>query len=163
MKRKIFTLVLLASAFILTPIMLHAQVALDQPDVLNGYVGPQLIAWSQMQDPEPVPQPMPKAAPRPDPDPDPQPETAPAQNSQPTSSGSQTPQSTASQEDTQTLTGTIVSVKDRCVLRAATGSTTYDLDNQAKAKQFEGKQVKVVGKVDSATNTIHVESIEPLS
>ena len=34
------------------------------------------------------------------------------------------------------------------------------LDDARKASQFEGKKVKVTGTVDTASNTIHVESIE---
>ncbi len=37
---------------------------------------------------------------------------------------------------------------------------TYKLDDQEKAKQYVGKSVKVTGTLDSATNTIHVASIE---
>jgi hypothetical protein len=40
---------------------------------------------------------------------------------------------------------------------------SYQLDDQEKAKQFEGKQVKVVGKLDLDTNLIHVENIEAVS
>ena len=35
----------------------------------------------------------------------------------------------------------------------------YKLDNQEKAKQFNGKNVAVVGHVDKDTNTVHVQSI----
>ena len=162
MKRNIWVLVLSASLLVLAPVALHAQ-ALENPDVLNGYVGPQLIAWSP-QEPQPMPEPAPKATPRPTPDPDPQPET-PQQdkNTEPVGSNSN-PQSqpASTSPDVQTLMGTIVSVQDRCVLKA-NGDTTYELDNQEKAKPFSGKHVKVVGKVDSATNMVHVESIEPIS
>jgi len=39
----------------------------------------------------------------------------------------------------------------------------YQLDDQSQAKSFEGKDVKVTGKLDSASNTIKVKSIEPSS
>ena len=38
--------------------------------------------------------------------------------------------------------------------------TTYKLDDQEKAKQYVGKNVKVTGTLDAATNTIHVAAIE---
>jgi hypothetical protein len=38
----------------------------------------------------------------------------------------------------------------------------YQLDDQAKAKPYIGKQVKVTGKLEMNSNTIHVDSIEPL-
>jgi hypothetical protein len=37
----------------------------------------------------------------------------------------------------------------------------YFLDNQEKAKQFEGKAVKVVGVLEASTGTIHVTDILP--
>jgi hypothetical protein len=35
------------------------------------------------------------------------------------------------------------------------------LDDQDKAKPFEGKMVKVTGTLDVASNTVHVTGIEP--
>ena len=40
---------------------------------------------------------------------------------------------------------------------------SYQLDDQAKAKPFVGKQVKVTGKLEMKSKTIHIEGIEPLS
>jgi Protein of unknown function (DUF5818) len=37
----------------------------------------------------------------------------------------------------------------------------YRLDQQGKAKRFEGQKVKVMGTLDMATNMIHVSLIEP--
>jgi hypothetical protein len=37
---------------------------------------------------------------------------------------------------------------------------TYQLDDQSKAKKYEGKEVKVTGSFDANSNTIHVDSIE---
>jgi len=37
--------------------------------------------------------------------------------------------------------------------------TTYQLDDQTKPEQFAGEKVDVTGTLDSATGTIHVESI----
>jgi len=39
----------------------------------------------------------------------------------------------------------------------------YQLEAQAKAKPFVGKQVKVTGKLEMRSKTIHIDSIEPLS
>jgi len=41
--------------------------------------------------------------------------------------------------------------------------TSYQIDDVSKAKPFMGKQVKVTGKLDISSNTIHVDSIEPMS
>ncbi len=59
-------------------------------------------------------------------------------------------------------TGTIVKVANKLVLKDSAGNINYELDDQDKAKQFEGKRVKVTGKLDMNTNLIHVENIEPL-
>jgi hypothetical protein len=40
------------------------------------------------------------------------------------------------------------------------GSTVYQLDSQDKAAGFAGQKVSVKGTLDTATRTIHVESIE---
>ena len=40
------------------------------------------------------------------------------------------------------------------------GGTSYQLDNQDKAAPFAGQKVTVKGTYDSASKTIHVESIE---
>ncbi len=38
---------------------------------------------------------------------------------------------------------------------------SYQLDDQSKAKPYIGKQV--IGKLEMKSNTIHIDSIEPLS
>jgi len=101
-----------------------------------------------MQEPRPVPQPLPppdKAVPQPDPqqktEPNP-PDQAPTQ--------------------TQTFTGKIVKDADRFVLKVSSG-TSYQLDSQSGASQYENRLVKVVGVLDSGSNTIRVTKIELLS
>jgi hypothetical protein len=42
-----------------------------------------------------------------------------------------------------------------------TGGTDYQLDDQAQAGKFNGKDVKVTGQLDQSSNTIKVQSIEP--
>jgi cytoskeletal protein RodZ len=42
-----------------------------------------------------------------------------------------------------------------------TGGTDYQLDDQAQAGKFDGKDVKVTGQLDQSSNTIKVQSIEP--
>ena len=41
------------------------------------------------------------------------------------------------------------------------GTKTYELDDQTKPEAFAGQKVKVTGKLDSATDTIHVQEIKP--
>ena len=40
---------------------------------------------------------------------------------------------------------------------------TYQLDDQKKPEQYAGDKVKITGKYDSSTKTIHVADIEPAS
>ena len=44
-----------------------------------------------------------------------------------------------------------------------TDKVTYQLDNEKKAKQFEGKQVTVSGTLDKSTSMIRVTDIQPAS
>lgn len=39
---------------------------------------------------------------------------------------------------------------------------SYQFDDPSKVKKYVGKRVKVIGKLDMTSNTIHVNSIEPL-
>ena len=96
------------------------------------------------------------------------------QNAQPSSSGqSSTDQqgaqpSSPSQDSSATMqtqgssfTGTVVKAGGKYVLK--TTDMAYQLDDQQKAKQFVGQQVKVSGSLDSNTSTIHVSDISPTS
>jgi hypothetical protein len=51
---------------------------------------------------------------------------------------------------------------DTYVLKTA-DNMTYQLDDQARAKQYEGKQVQITGSLDSATSTIKVQDIKQAS
>jgi len=66
-------------------------------------------------------------------------------------------------QEAKAFNGTIVQEKGKLVLKDAVANVNYQLDNQEKAKQFEGKQVKVTGRLDLETNLIHVENIELVS
>lgn len=62
-------------------------------------------------------------------------------------------------QNAKAFSGMIVKEKGTLVLRDSITKVSYQLDDQEKAKQFQGKQVKVVGKLDLDTNLIHIESI----
>lgn len=64
------------------------------------------------------------------------------------------------QEQPQTFAGKIVKSKGDWVLKDQATGTMYKLDNEDQAKQYAGKNVKVTGTVDTATNTIHIANIE---
>lgn len=106
-------------------------------------------------------------------------ETAPASSSpsataqsgqQPDASAPSNPSSSSSSSmsassgmsgDAQTFTGRISKSGGKYVLKDTATSASYTLDDQDRAKQFEGKSVKVTGKLDAASNTIKVATIEP--
>src|SRR5437763_15184338 len=87
-------------------------------------------------------------------------QTSPAQTSPSTSDQSGAAQGSApgSSQAAESYTGTVVKSGDKYVLQTDTG--TYQIDDQDKAKQFEGKQVKVSGNLDKATSTLHVTDIQ---
>src|SRR5437773_9129161 len=87
-------------------------------------------------------------------------QTSPAQTSPSTPDQSSSAQGSASaaSQDGESFTGTVVKSGDKYVLK--TGAGTYQIDDQDKAKQFEGKQVKVSGNLDKATSTLHVTDIQ---
>jgi hypothetical protein len=61
------------------------------------------------------------------------------------------------------FSGRVMKEQGQLVLRDPITKMSYQLDDQAKAKPFVGKQVKVTGKLEMKSNTIHIEGIEPLS
>lgn len=61
-----------------------------------------------------------------------------------------------------TLTGTVAKDGDSFVLHDSSGAV-YSLDDTDRVKPFEGKSVKVTGKLDMDAKVIHVETIEPLA
>jgi hypothetical protein len=124
---------------------LHGQLS---PALQSDILEPQLIAWSQLQKPQPVPQPLP---------PPDRPISQPDQQTQPTNPPAQEQQPVA-----QTSKGTIVKDGSMYVLKVSSNSA-YQLDDQEKAKQYEGKQVKIGGTLDANGSTLHIISIELVS
>jgi hypothetical protein len=59
----------------------------------------------------------------------------------------------------RTFTGKIEKQKGKYVLRDTSAQVTYRLDDQPEAKRFNGHHVKVIGTLDTTTNTIHVSKI----
>jgi hypothetical protein len=118
------------------------------PDVTPGTLGCELVAWSQLQEPVPLPEPDAKPVP-PDQQRDPQPGHSASSQAQPRASR-------------QSITGIIVRRGEKWVLEAG-DNTTYQLDDQIKARQYQDKPVKIVGRLDADSNTLHIESIEGAS
>jgi len=95
-------------------------------------------------------------------------QTSPEQ--QGTQPASQSPDSsTSSMQNSQgmqnavgsTFTGMVVKAGGKYVLK--TTDSNYQLDDQDKAKQFVGQQVKINGNLDSSTSMIHIADISPTS
>jgi hypothetical protein len=74
---------------------------------------------------------------------------------------SQPPSDSAKPAAVKVFTGKVVQANGQYVLMENTTKTTYALDDQGKAKQFEGETVKVTGTLEAANNLIHVSNIEP--
>jgi hypothetical protein len=111
----------------------------------------QLVAWTSVQKPQPAPQPLPppdKPMPQPDP---------PAQKTQP----SPAPQASDAPAS-QSFTGKIVKDGGKYILKVAS-NTAYQLDQQDGVSRYENQDVKVVGNLDTNSNTIRVIKIELLS
>jgi len=117
--------------------------------------GSYLIVWTATQAPEPAPQPSGRQTPSPDPKPETQ---TPAQ--QPGNSQAQAP--AQAQPSAQSFTGTISKEGDTYVLKVS-DTSSYKLDDQDKAKEYEGKRVTVSGVLDPNSNLIRVQKIEPIS
>jgi Protein of unknown function (DUF5818) len=86
-----------------------------------------------------------------------------------TQPSSQSPDSSSSMQNSQgmqnaagsTFTGMVVKAGSKYVLKTA--DSNYQLDDQDKAKQFVGQQVKINGNLDSSTSMIHISDISPTS
>jgi hypothetical protein len=68
---------------------------------------------------------------------------------------------TNAQQSARAFEGKIQKSGDELVLQETATQTAYKLDNQDKAKQFEGKSVKVMATMDPTTNKLHVVDITP--
>jgi hypothetical protein len=148
MKREIGVLALvLATA---TPLMFsQAMEKNPSPVTPDEFLGPQLIAWSQVQKPQPVAEPLPQSD-----------RVAQRAGESSSEKAQEPPQQ---QPGAQTLTGTIVKDSGRYVLKVSSSSTTYELDDQDRAQRYEGKQVKVAGTMSAKGDSFHVISIELIS
>ncbi len=60
-----------------------------------------------------------------------------------------------------TFSGKIVKSGNKLVLAASDNLTTYQLDDQQRARDFLNQSVKVTGSLDASTGTIRVTAIDP--
>ena len=70
----------------------------------------------------------------------------------------------ANQDSSKTtfFTGTVMKNGEQYVLRDSSGSV-YKLDDSSRAQSFEGKTVKITGRLDADSKTIHVDAIQELT
>src|SRR5919109_1572922 len=123
----------------------------DESPLPDGQVlGSQLIAWSEMQEPQPLQQ-SPSQTPTPEQKP-----------SQPPSASQSPDRDQQVQPAAQSFTGTISKEGDTYVPKVS-DTSSYKLDDQDKAKQYEGQRVRVFGSLESSSNLIRVQRIEPIS
>ena len=80
-----------------------------------------------------------------------------------TSTPTQAQSQAQNQDQVQTFTGKIAKSGDKFVLVDQTGQGSFDLDDQQRASQYEGKKVKITGTLDQAKGMIHVQSIESVA
>jgi len=66
------------------------------------------------------------------------------------------------QQSARSFEGRIAKSGDKLVLRESSTKASYQLDDQSKAKQFQGKDVMVTATLDSSTNTLHVVDISAM-
>ena len=123
--------------------------------------GSYLIVWTETQAPEPAPQPSGRQTTKPDPKPENQ-SPSPAQPAESQAGGSQAQGPAQAQPAAQSFTGTISKEGDTYVLKVS-DTSSYKLDDQDKAKEYEGKRVVVFGVLDTNSNLIRVQKIEPVS
>jgi len=83
------------------------------------------------------------------------------QTSSPQSQPGTAQQQVDTQSQAQNFEGKITKSGDKLVLQDASSQTAYQLDDQDKAKRYEGQKVKVVATMDSSTNTLHIVDITP--
>jgi Protein of unknown function (DUF5818) len=142
--RELRLVIALTFSLLLTPLAFSQDAGAQPcPEVTAQTLGCELVAWSHLQEPVPLPEPDAKPTP-PDQQSDPQ----------------QSPSSQSRQPaPRQGITGNIVKQGEKYVLKAG-DHTTYQLDDQNRAAQFQDKQVTIVGKLDVDSNTLRIENIQ---
>ncbi len=144
---RVLTLVLILLATV--PLMLAQNL---QPSPQLGplppsqTLGPQLIAWSVLQQPQPIQQ------------------ASPSVREQPYHAAETQQDNTQSLQQTtlQYFTGTIEKDDGRYVLKVSRYST-FELDNQQTAKQYVGLQVRITATVYPDGVNLHIIGVKPLS
>lgn len=142
---------LIIGTFLLSTGFLCAQ---DEPKAQvpeDAFSTRELIAWSNLQKPQPTPQPLPPAD-------KPIPETGSDRSqSNPTASNAEPQQTPA-----DACVGRIAKAGEGYIL-AVSGGTTYQLATETDLRQFENKTVRVRGTLEANGKRIRVTKVEVLS
>jgi hypothetical protein len=72
------------------------------------------------------------------------------------------PLQTQAQPEAKTFSGTIRKSGENFVLSESSTKSNYLLDKQDTARPYEGKNVKITGTIDGASNVIHIETIQEI-
>jgi hypothetical protein len=64
-------------------------------------------------------------------------------------------------QSARSFEGKIAKQGDKLVLQDSASQSAYQIDDQDKAKQFEGQSVKVMATLDQSSNTLHIVDITP--
>jgi hypothetical protein len=115
----------------------------------DAYTSRELIAWSQLQNPQPTPQPLPP------------PDTQIPQPEQPQDQQAKLPANPQNQQEpAQSCAGEIIKDGNRYVLQTG-DNTTYQLDANEILEIYANQNVKVVGNIDPHAKSIRVLKVEP--
>jgi hypothetical protein len=117
------------------------------PALPSDILGPQLIAWSQIQKPQPVPQPL----------------LLPDRRTQQPDEQPAGPSARQEQSAAPTVTGTIMMKSGTRYVLKVSSDSAYQLDDEDGAKQYENKYVKVDGALNADGKSLHITSIEVVS
>src|SRR5271169_4230919 len=90
-----------------------------------------------------------------------QPPAQPTAQQQQPDPASQPPAMSQTTSGQQTFTGKVAKAGGKFVLKDDASKASYVLDDQDKAKQFEGQAVQVTGTLDAQAKTIRISSITP--
>jgi hypothetical protein len=143
------TMLLSLCLLLVVPAALPQQSPLQTPE--DAYTSRDLIAWSQLQNPQPTPQPLP---PR---------EAAIPQPGQAQDQEAKLPADPRNQQEpAQSYTGEIVKDGNRYLLKTENGAT-YQLDADDDLQALENQTVRVAGNLDPGAKFIQVLKIEPFS
>jgi hypothetical protein len=109
----------------------------------------ELIAWSQLQTPQPMPEPLPPRESVPQPE-------------QPRDQQYKTPSDPRTEQPAQWFTGKIVKVSGAYLLQV-TGNASYRLQAETELGQYESQSVRVLGDFNSEVQAIRVMRVQSVS